>query len=202
MKNIIFDLGNVLVNFDFTEFWEKIGAKPAHKRFLEEAEKPILLFEAGKISKEQFFSEFKKIYDFEMPLPKFEKIWSEVFSENLPMVELAKKLHSDFDLYIFSNTDEIHFPYIWKNFPSLHFFGENLMLSYEIGAVKPEKEAYENALKKFNLKPENCVFIDDRPINIKMAQQLGMKGIVHRSFEETAAELSKILKFDRQILND
>ena len=55
MKKIIFDLGNVLINFDFTEFWEKIGAKPAQKRFLEKAEKPILLFEAGKISKEAFF---------------------------------------------------------------------------------------------------------------------------------------------------
>jgi len=197
MKNIIFDLGNVLINFDFTEFWEQIGAEPA-KRFLDEAEEAILLFEAGKISKKHFFSEIKKTYDFEMSLPKFEKIWSEVFSENSPMIELAKKLHSDFDLYIFSNTDEIHFPYIWRKFPSLRFFGENLMLSYDLGAVKPQSEAYERALKKFALDPKDCIFIDDRPINIVAATEFGMKGIIHRSVEQTTSELAEFLKFDRQ----
>ena len=136
-----------------------------------------------------------------MPLPELEKIWSEVFFENEKMIKLAEKLHPHYQLYIFSNTDEIHFPYIWKNFPALHTFGQNLMLSYELGAVKPEKEAYDKALKKFNLKPEECIFIDDRPINIQTALEIGMQGIVHRSPEETTNELAKILKLNGQILS-
>ena len=192
IKNVIFDLGKVLINFDFSSFWESIGAEKC-ERFLDEAQEPILLFEAGKISRQRFYNEVKKIYNFDMNRQDFEKIWCDVFSEKSQMIEMAKKINRKYEIFIFSNTDEIHFPFIWKTFPSIHFFKENLMLSYEIGSVKPDLDSYERALNKFNLRFDECLFIDDRPINIQVAESLGMKGILHKEFEETREKISKIL---------
>ena len=192
IKNVIFDLGKVLIDFNFSSFWISIGAEKC-ERFLDEAQEPILLFEAGKISRQRFYNEVKKIYNFDMNRQDFEKIWCDVFSEKSQMIEMAKKINRKYEIFIFSNTDEIHFPFIWKTFPSIHFFKENLMLSYEIGSVKPDLDSYERALNKFNLRFDECLFIDDRPINIQVAESLGMKGILHKEFEETREKISKIL---------
>ena len=195
IKNVIFDLGKVLINFDFSSFWVSIGAEKC-ERFLDEAQEPILLFEAGKISRQQFYNEVKKIYNFHMNIQDFEKIWCNVFSEKSQMIEMAKKINRKYEIFIFSNTDEIHFPFIWEAFPSIHFFKDNLMLSYEIGSVKPELDSYERALNKFGLKPMECLFIDDRPINIQIAESLGMKGVLHKEFGETKKKISEILDMD------
>ena len=192
IKNVIFDLGKVLINFDFDGFYIALGYDSA-ERTLDEANEPILLFEAGKISKAAFFEEIKKIYGFDLSLKEFEIIWCSVFSEAKDMIELARKISEKYNVFILSNTDEIHFPYIWKNFPELHFFEKNLMLSYELNSVKPEKEIFINAIEKFTLIPSECVFIDDRPVNVNVAEKLGMKGIVHQSFLSTKEKLVKIL---------
>jgi putative hydrolase of the HAD superfamily len=109
------------------------------------------------------------------------------------MLDLARKVSENYIVYIFSNTDELHFPYIWKKFPKLHFFKENLMLSYELGSVKPEKEIYQNAIERFSIIPEESIFIDDRPINITVAHEFGFDGIIHRDFETTNEKLKKRL---------
>ncbi len=192
IKNVIFDLGKVLIDFDFEGFYAALGHDPS-ERTLDEANEPILLFEAGKISKAVFFEEIKKIYGFDLSLKEFEILWCSVFSDAKKMIELARKISEKYNVLILSNTDEIHFPYIWKNFPQLHFFKNNLMLSYELNSVKPEKEIYKNAIEKFNLIPSECVFIDDRPINVSVAEKLGMKGIIHQSFLSTKEKLVKIL---------
>ena len=192
IKNVIFDLGKVLVEFDFDGFYTALGYDPA-KRTLDEANVPILLFEAGKISKSIFFEEIKKIYGFDLSLKEFEILWCSVFSEVKEMIELARKISERYNVFILSNTDEIHFPYIWKNFPALHFLKKNLMLSYKLNAVKPEWEIYQNAIEKFGLNPTECVFIDDRPVNVNIAEKFGMRGIIHQSFLYTQEKLVKIL---------
>ncbi len=192
---MIFDLGKVLIHFNFDIFYEILDYESKEKR-LEEAIEPIILFESGKIPRIQFFEEMKKIYSFDLTLEKFEKIWCEVFFEIPEMIDLAKNIEDKYRIFIFSNTDEIHFPYIWETFPSLHFFGNNLMLSYELKAVKPELDSYKNALNKFNLNPEECVFIDDKSANIDVAEKLGMTGIVHESYKATKEKLKNILNMD------
>ncbi len=192
IKNVIFDLGKVLIDFDFSSFWQSIGAR-IDESFLDMAEEPILLFEAGKISRSDFFEDMKKVYSFELPLTKFEELWCNVFSPMDDMIGLAKEISKKYNVYILSNTDEIHFPYIWKNYPSLHFFKNNLMLSYELDSVKPEEDIYKNALKRFDLNPQECVMIDDRPVNALAAEKMGMRGITHRTCEETKEKLYKIL---------
>jgi FMN phosphatase YigB (HAD superfamily) len=191
-KHVIFDLGNVLINFDFDLFFQAIGKKP-NERTLDEANVPILQFERGLLERNIFLQQLQKIYSFSTSLQDFETFWCNVFSENREMIALAKKISEKYPVYIFSNTDELHFPFIWQQFSSLHFFEKNLMLSYEIQAVKPDVEAYQNALKLFSLQPQDCVFIDDRPINIEKANELGMNGWVHKNYQTTKKWLEKQL---------
>lgn len=193
-KNVIFDLGNVLINFDFSIFFQAIGKK-TNEHTLEEANEPILDFERGLLTKEQFLTKLHSIYHFSIPLAEFEKVWCHVFTENLEMIELAKRISKKYPVYIFSNTDELHFPYIWQTFPSLHFFQNNLMLSYEIQAVKPDKESYMKALALFSLQAKDCLFIDDRPINIVTANELGFTGHIHQNVQQTKQWLEYYLDF-------
>ncbi len=195
IKNVIFDLGKVLIDFDFDIFFKKIGLNP-EDRHLDEAREPILLFESGKMKKNDFIRRMREVYHFDLSDTEFEKAWCEdIFTEIPKMIELAKKLQKKHDIFILSNTDEIHFPYAWKKFPSLHFFKNNLLLSYELNAVKPEPEIYRNALKKFNLNPSESIFIDDHPVNIKAAEKIGLYGIVNENFQKTKQHLEKILNF-------
>ena len=195
IKNVIFDLGKVLVDFNFDIFYEKLGYNPKDRN-LDETSELILLFESGKTKKNDFIQRMRNVYKFDLSNEQFEKIWCEdIFSEIPEMIEFAKKIKKSYNIFILSNTDEIHFPYIWKKFPSLHFFENNLLLSYELNAVKPETEIYLNALKKFNLNPVECIFIDDRPVNIEVAEKVGLYGIVNENFQKTKQHLEKILDF-------
>ena len=152
----------------------------------------ILLEEKTAIDRE-FYLAMRDLFQFKDDQDKFEHAWRNVFFPMVDMLELSKKLAEDHEVYLLSNTDEIHFPFIWENFPQLHHFENNLMLSYELGCVKPDIEIYELSLNKFNLKAEDCIFIDDKLINVKAARDYGMTAIWHQSFIETKQILSKFL---------
>ncbi|MCF7792736.1 MAG: HAD-IA family hydrolase [Candidatus Cloacimonetes bacterium] len=109
------------------------------------------------------------------------------------MIDFAKKLSSKYKIFILSNTDEIHFPYIWKTFPSLHIFAQNLMLSYQLGCMKPNLEIYSKALSMHKLKAEECIFIDDKLENMRAAEKFGMTSILHINNKKTFIDVSKHL---------
>lgn len=192
MKNIIFDLGKVLVEYNFDVFYKELGYEPEMETLMESTV-PVLEFEAGRITRQEFYKKLKEIYKFQHSLADFEKVWSSVFTGLTGLVSYAKELKENYDLYILSNTDEIHFPLIWKEYPELHFFEDNLMLSYELDSIKPQKEIFERALKMFDLNPEDCLFIDDRPENIKGAAENGIAGILFTNVEETKRNIIKYL---------
>lgn len=67
------------------------------------------------------------------------------------------------------------------------------IISYEVGRVKPDPEIYRLLLEKYDLKPQECVFIDDMPQNIEMAKSLGINGIVYKNYEQVQDELHSLL---------
>ena len=190
--NVIFDLGKVLIDYDFEIFFRAVGCA-ADIRTLAEAERPLMQFDAGKLSRNVFYLSMQDIYNFKVDQATFEKAWRRVFTPIPQMLELARQIGQEHEVFILSNTDEIHFPYIWNNFLQLHHFGDNLMLSYELQAVKPDFEIYQFAMNKFNLKPEECIFIDDKIINVEAAENYGIPAIWHQSFQITKNKLSKFL---------
>lgn len=195
IENVIFDLGKVLIDYDFDIFFKNLGFA-SNTRTLDEANEEIILFESGDIDKTDFYNRMKSIYGFEADISEFYKLWNDVFWEVPQMISLAKSLQNKYNLFIFSNTDEAQFPYIWKKFPSLHFFGDKLMLSYELGYVKPDISAFDEILDKYSLNPFETLFIDDRADNIQSAYAVGFATIHHTDFETTKNKMKKILQLE------
>ncbi|MDP8268077.1 MAG: HAD family phosphatase [Candidatus Tenebribacter davisii] len=192
MKNIIFDLGKVLVEYNFDILFKELDAYPTKEMRLETIA-TVREFDSGNISRYEFYKRLKEIYNFKHSAASFEKLWCSVFTGLTSLVDYARELKNDYDVFILSNTDEIHFPSIWHNFPELHFFEDNLMLSYKLASVKPQKEIYERALKLFDLNPEDCLLIDDKFENLHGAEQIGITGILYTDAEETKIKIKKML---------
>jgi len=192
MEHIIFDLGKVLVNYNFQPFYKELGYIPSAD-FIMESTDTVLEFEAGRISPEEFYHSLKNIYNFTHDIEEFKKIWCSVFTDLTELVDFAKELKEDYKVYILSNTDIWHFKSIWKQFPELHFFENNLMLSYELNAVKPKEEIFQKALRIYDIKPEECLFIDDKPENINGAKMIGIDGIIYTNAEDTINKIKKML---------
>ena len=166
VKNIVYDLGNVLVKFDYA---------PVMKRLAELSGMPVAKlkpfidinytdFARGMMTGEEWHSFLCENLGFEMPYDEFKVFWADIFWLFEPMVELAGELRRSYPQYLLSNTDPIHIPWCFNRFPLGHLF-DGLILSYEIGAYKPDFRIYEKGLEKFGLVPEECVFIDDLPAN-------------------------------------
>jgi HAD superfamily hydrolase (TIGR01509 family) len=190
--NVIFDLGKVLIDYDFGIFYRALICK--NKSFsITEAEQPVLLFDSGKLSRREFYLAMKELLDFNVDQKAFEHAWKNVFFPIDNMLEMSRKIAQNHDVFILSNTDEIHFPYIWEKFPQLHHFGDNLMLSYELKSVKPDVKIFELALAKYDLNPKECIFIDDKYENVEAVRNFGMFAIWHQSFDLSKQKLSNFL---------
>lgn len=198
--NVIFDLGKVLIDYDFDLFFSALDCK-SDSNIISAAHEILDLFDAGKISRRNFYASMRNFFGFKADQVTFETLWCNIFSPLPQMLELAENISRKHNVFILSNTDEIHFPYLWQQYPQLHFFGKNLMLSFLLGSVKPHPEIYRKGLRLFNLAPEDCLFIDDKTANVESARRCGLKAFLHRSYLETEQNLSKYLteKNDKNI---
>tara|TARA_Y100000310_G_scaffold210977_1_gene211679 strand:+ start:10171 stop:10719 length:549 start_codon:yes stop_codon:yes gene_type:complete len=148
------------------------------------------LMDTGKISKKKLYQQAVKNLGLKnITQKRFEEIYANIFTSNKPVQDLVKKLSKNYKLLLLSNTDDIHFTHVKKKFPILKLF-KHLIVSYEVGYVKPSKQIYEEALKKSGFAAKECVFIDDHKENVPGAKKLGIKGLHYT----TAAKLKKDLK--------
>lgn len=188
-KTVIFDLGNVLLSFDFRIAANQLAK---HSKIAEEEivtlinqSKLLHQFERGEINSMQFYSEVTKACGYEKDLEQFSKDFSDIFEEIHPMVEFFKQLkRNGYKVALFSNTNEMATDFIRKQFSFLDEFDE-IFLSYEHGIMKPTPSLYrivESTLKK---KGKDLFFIDDRPENIETAINLGWSGIIHTEAGKT-----------------
>jgi len=197
IKNVIFDLGKVLVDYDFNLFYEKIGYKPKSDEW-DSNDELILQFEMGKFPAEEFHKRMMKNFKLDLSFEEFKKAWCSIFPKTTPLVQFASELVLQYDVYVFSNTDELHYPHVKKQFPELNFIGENEMLSYELGAIKPDKVAFLKAIALFNLNPVDCLFIDDNIDNVAAAKKFGMDALLCSNPENCITEMKFLLENEKQ----
>ena len=192
IKLIVFDMGHVFIDFDWDDVIQGFKLKAAKQtidfrqimNFLSN-----LGYESGKINTPDFINALNKKSGLELDLHEFTQLWNSGFTENSQMAEILTSLKAKFPLYLLSNTNENHFSYLEKVFNvSRHF--QELILSYEVGCVKPEIAIYEEVFKRSSLTPHNCLFIDDLPQNINAANDLGMKTILFEGCEKLAQTLT------------
>ena len=201
MPDFLFDIGKVLLDFDFETSLRKFlpSNHPDPAAALDKLLARKDEFEAGQISSEDYTRWSLETLEFDVSTEVFHHAWRNIFTPNPPMWETVRKLHATgHRLILFSNINGIHSPWIFENFPEFSLF-HGAVLSYEVGAIKPQPEIYQHAIDKYSLVPENTLYIDDLPANIATGQQLGFQTHFydlhnHQAFEHWLAKKLSFLK--------
>lgn len=196
IKSIISDLGNVLIYFDNNIFFKKIAAYSPLSE--DEIIQKILThlelsrsFDMGKVTPEKFYTLAAQIFKAEIDKNTFFSIYNDIFSLNMPNVDLLKSFQSGYKLVLCSNTDVERFGFVKKSFPEVFFFDKDV-LSYEVGFMKPHPRIFEVALEEAGTRPEESVFIDDLEENTAAAEKLGLYTVLLNPDTNLKQELQKI----------
>lgn len=181
VKNIIFDLGNVIINVD-SELTVKAMKELGFNNFQESYTlfKQTDLFdrlEKGEITPGQLRNELRKHMENTVSDEEFDQAWGAMLLD-FPQerIDLIKKLGNKYNLYLLSNTNEIHYQQYINDFKATYGFDFNSLFvkayySHQVGFRKPDIRIYEHLIKDSKLIPEESVFIDDLKINIEAAQE-------------------------------
>ena len=194
---IVFDLGKVLVDFDYSIAARRIAARCgkslsvvadviAQSRF-------IIDYEAGRLTRAEFFQFVREATGFRGTLEEFGKFFADIFWPIPPMIEFHAKLRQrGFKTYIFSNTNDLAIEHIQRNFPFFqHFAG--YIYSYEVRAVKPEAKIYEALEQLADRRGPEIVYLDDRSENVTGGAARGWQAILHETPGKSLATLEKLL---------
>ena len=195
IKAVIFDLGNVLIAVDETRALDRMATRAGKTR--RELEGYVMLtpfvnqLARGELSSEQFFEIMRRDTGFDGDFAEFARIWSDIFTPIEPMIALARRLKGRVTRLILSNTNAIHMDYVLGKFPIVREV-EGLVLSHEVGLLKPDLRIYELTLQRFGLRAERAVFIDDIPTNVEGARAAGLHGIHYQNPDQARLELTKL----------
>lgn len=178
---VVFDLGQVLVRFDYKYFIDKVNKIKLGigEQFIELYKQNYHIhrdFEKGLISEKDFIDQMLEYLDHKIDAKTFCKYWSDIFSLNTDVVALLPAIKKNYKLYLVSNTNSIHQRYGYQHYEFLRIF-DKLFLSHEVGFVKPEKEIYQ-AVENYSGFPSNeHIFIDDILEYVEAAKSIGWDGI-------------------------
>ena len=194
IKSIIFDLGNVIVPFDFLPAFKKLvdisdaSFEDVCAYFGGEDER---LYTEGKITTDEFFRSVKKHFGLSILFEDFTFLYNDIFTLNEGVVNIIKRLTKNYPLYLLSNTNELHFEFILKNYPVMKLF-EEFVLSYKEHCQKPDSVIFERAIARTGCMPEEIIFIDDIEENIVAAKRMGLNGIHFTQAEELRSRLRQL----------
>jgi glucose-1-phosphatase len=194
---LIFDFGNVVAFFDYQNATERLIEHTGlpGQALLERLNKigfPALLrqYETGKISSEAFSRGFCELIQIDIGHDEFAAAWRDIFWLNESVARLIERLKAaGYTLVLGSNTNDLHATHYRHQFADTLRHFDRLVLSYEVGHIKPSPEFYIACAQAAGAEPSSCVFIDDLPENIAGAEAAGLSGIVYRDTPTLIAEL-------------
>lgn len=194
IKAIIFDLGRVLVDVDLTKGifrYLNIPADNADLKLMEKlfADSYFQDYVRGKLSPQEFHKAFCRNTGISLDYEDFKREWCTVFREMDGMENLVDELSRKYRLGLLSDLGPLHWAYIKDHLPLLKYFAKPL-LSFQTACVKPEARCYELAAESVQCQPQECLFIDDRPVNVQGASQAGMEAIAFKSVAALRRELA------------
>lgn len=195
-KVLAFDLGRVLFDFDYNIALEKIKDKigvPIEEVIKELFENDFgLSFEKGEVSSQQFYTRFKETFKATLSYQYFVDVWCEIFAPNQDVIELVRYLKGKYPLYLISNINELHFEYLFKGYRQVFSLFNQLILSYKIKSVKPEKAIYQTLKDRAGVGFEDIIYIDDRNDLITKAKDYHLQCLQFISFDQLVKDLKNL----------
>lgn len=200
VKAVVFDLGGVIVELDFSNFYNSIITQSP----LNKPQTPILLeffrqsdiYHQGLMSDEEFYHLACDLLQVcEVEQQRFFNAFNSIISSYNPeIVDVVKKIRQNnrIKLLCLSNVNASHWDYLKsKNWDFLRYFDE-FILSHEVHLTKPDKKIFEFTIEKAGCNPDEIVFIDDGINNIRAAGELGIIAIKFSNEEDLIKELEKL----------
>jgi putative hydrolase of the HAD superfamily len=193
IKTVIFDLGGVIVPFDFRRGYAKMEplcSYPAAE-IPERIRKTDLVtrFESGQIEPREFVAELGSLLDLKIGYEDFCSLWTGIFLPHTLIPDaFVEDLKSRYRLLLLSNTNAIHFEMIREKYPILRHF-DRYVLSYRVGAMKPLPAIYEAALAEAQCRPEECIFTDDLLPYVEGARKAGLNAVQFLGYEQLRRDM-------------
>lgn len=182
-KHIIFDLGNVLVDFDPNEVVScviqaaGVSEPPADLRLQDTAQ--VIEVETGRISDEAYAAHLRRTFGLPLTLENLISAWQKAFRLNPAGTALFHELKEQgCPVHVLSNLAWHNMEAVRRNWPRFFEHAQENFFSYELGFHKPDPRIYRAALDRLGADPADCLFLDDRPENVDGARAVGMNALV------------------------
>jgi glucose-1-phosphatase len=192
VKNIIFDLGGVLINLNYQltrKAFEDLGVEDFDAFYTQHAANPLFEnLEVGAIEPEAFYEALRVATGLTLTNSQIETAWNAMLLDfPVDRLEWLSQIKNKYNIYLFSNTNAIHYnafiniyrqvaPQLGLDTQFEHFF-KTAYYSHTLGLRKPEVAAFEAVIRDANLDPAQTLFIDDTLLNIEGAQKAGLQTI-------------------------
>ena len=176
VKACLFDIGNVLVSFDYSRTFGKFVTRTA--RTLEEIRICLSAMteelETGRLTSSAFISRAIDFIAGDVSPEEFVEAFTRIFEPIQPVWDAVEKLREQVPVHLFSNTSELHELHLFQEFPGFSRFHGGFY-SWRLGSMKPSPEIYEAALATLGLPAEEVAYIDDLAPNIETGRRLGFR---------------------------
>jgi putative hydrolase of the HAD superfamily len=193
IRTVLFDLGNVLLYFSHERMCAQLGAlcgrSPRELRTLLMDSGLNNEYECGRLSEKSFHKRLESLLEQDLDLVELQRAGGDIFESNPSMLPVLDALRArGHRLVLLSNTNETHINWVRGNFDVLQRFDE-CVLSFRVGAMKPESAIYEAALKAIECRPEECFYTDDIPAYVDRGREFGLQAEVFSGAENLRGQL-------------
>lgn len=188
IKHIIFDLGGVLLNLDYSlteKAFISAGIADFAERYSQLRQTDIFdRLETGRMGREEFIATMQQIAATPITEAQVLEAWNAMLLDfPLRRLQILQQLRNHYDLFLLSNTNEIH-EEVFNNrlhrdhgIPNIGVFFDKAYMSHRVGLRKPMPEIFRHVLDENGLKAEHTLFIDDSPQHIETAKNIGINTI-------------------------
>jgi putative hydrolase of the HAD superfamily len=194
IKTVIFDLGKVLIPFDFARGYRAMEPYCDHpateipRRIA--ATDLVHRFETGLVEPRDFVEQLSRRLNLRVSYEQFCEIWSSIFlPDTLVPESMLAGIGESYRLLVLSNTNAIHFEMVRRSYPMLRHF-DHLVLSYEVKAMKPSPAIYREAIARAECRPEECFFTDDISAYVEGARREGIDAVQFESCAQLERDLA------------
>ena len=175
MTTLFFDIGNVLVTFDFGKAMNRLSLDSPHSPdHLERLIRPLITrMEDGRLTSAEFVREARAATAYAGTDEAFISAYCEIFEENAPMIALVERLADRVPLYLLSNTSGLHLDYLRAAYPVFsHFRGG--AFSHESASSKPDPKIYQDLIALSGCDPARTLYLDDSHDNTAAGAAQGL----------------------------